>query len=222
MGRQLRLKLDRPVAFRAGDFVTAASNRAAVAALTGFPNEAEVRAALVGPEGCGKTHLAEAWADRVGAVRLTPAAAANADLAALEGRPVLLDDADQASDEIRFHLYNLAGAPGGALLLASRLRPVKWTSTLPDLRSRLGALRVIEIAEPEDAVLRGVLRQNFERRGIRPPEDLLDYLVLRMERSASAARRVVEELDETAAAERRPLNRALARQVLEETSDLFD
>jgi chromosomal replication initiation ATPase DnaA len=43
---------------------------------------------------------------------------------------------------------------------------------------------------------------------------VLDYLVKRIERSAPAARAVVERIDEAAAAEGRNITRGLARRVL--------
>lgn len=221
-GRQLRLKLERDASLRREDFVVSASNRTAVEALDAWPGPLGGALCLVGPEGAGKTHLAGVWAERVGAVRLDGATAALADMPELEGRPVLLDDADEADDETLFHLLNLANAPGGSLLLTSRTPPAAWTSALPDLRSRLDALRVVLVAEPDDAVLGGVLRRMFEARAIRPSPDLVEYLVRRIERSVPAARDVVARLDDMA--EHRPITRALARELFEhdeQAPDLF-
>jgi hypothetical protein len=43
-----------------------------------------------------------------------------------------------------------------------------------------------------------------------------------MERSVSAARRLVARMDDAAAARSRPINKALARDLLGESADLFD
>jgi chromosomal replication initiation ATPase DnaA len=93
------------------------------------------------------------------------------------------------------------------------------------LRSRLNALAVAELGEPDDAVLAGVLEKLFRVRNIRPADDLLPYLVKRMERSVPRAREIVARLDEVADEERRAVSRALARRILdgdENTPDLFD
>jgi chromosomal replication initiation ATPase DnaA len=119
-----------------------------------------------------------------------------------------------------FHLLNSAAERGGVLLTA-RTRPSAWPTALPDLRSRLNALSVAELSEPDDAVLSGVLARLFAQRSIRPPEDLIPYLLRRIERSVPKARDVVERLDEEAAALHRPVTRALAREVLEASGDLF-
>ena len=135
-----------------------------------------------------------------------------ADPLELEGRPVLLDRAADADDETLFHLLNLTQAPGGALLLVSRKAPSLWPVTLPDLHSRLNAIRTVAIEEPDEAVLAAMLERAFNRRSIRPHPDVIPYLVRRIERSAQAAETVVERLD----ALHRPVTRRLAAQVIEE------
>ncbi|WP_370545488.1 chromosomal replication initiator DnaA [Caulobacter sp. 17J80-11] len=221
-GVQLSLKLKRPASFRREDFVVSPTNEAAVRALDAWPDWLGGALALVGPEGAGKTHLARDWAERTGAAVLRPQDAGQVDLAGLEGRPVLVDDAEGLDDETLFHLINLAALPGGGLLLTARRAPAAWDCALPDLRSRLNALRVVELGGPDDAVLRGVLLRFFEQSSIRPSEDLLAYLVRRIERAVPKAREVVAQLEEAAGPELRPVTRALAREILDAEPDLFD
>ena len=121
-----------------------------------------------------------------------------------------------------FHLVNLAAREGGGLLLTARTRPSAWPTDLPDLRSRLNALPVAEIDPPDDAQLRAVLEQLFKARHIKPDEDLYPYLLTRMERSVTAARILAARMDEAAAARGRAINRALARELLDEAADLFE
>ena len=221
MARQLRLKLGRPASFARADFVHSETNREALRALDDWPNWHGGCLALVGPEGSGKTHLAREWAARAQAVVVDPA---SKDVAAAVGHPVLMDNADQADGETLFHLINMAGA-GGGLLLTARTPPISWPTELPDLRSRLNALPVAQIGEPDDVVLEGVLRKFFSERNIRPTDDVYPYLMWRIERSVRMAREVVARLDEAADAEQREITRALARQILEtdaRTLDLFE
>ena len=110
----------------------------------------------------------------------------------------------------------------GSLLVTARTPPAAWPADLPDLRSRLNALPVASLSEPDDAVLAALLDKFFRERNIRPPEDLTPYLVRRIERSAAAARDIVVRLDETADALHRPISKALAREILEKDSDQTD
>jgi chromosomal replication initiation ATPase DnaA len=223
MAKQLRLGLRRPAGFARETFVDGPSNAQARAALDAWPGWAGGALALVGPEGCGKSHLAQAWAQAAGARVLDRAAP---DVARAAGQPVLVEDVDRGlGDEALFHLINLAGQPGGGLLLTARALPAAWPATLPDLRSRLNALPVAEIEAPDDEVLTGVLRSFFRERNIRPHDDVYPYLLRRMERSIAGAREIVRRLDETEHPEIRPVSRVLARQILEgdtENLDLFD
>ncbi len=199
-------------------------NAAAVAALDAWPDWIGGVLALVGPPGSGKTHLASTWAERAGALKLTPEVLAELDTATLGERPVLLDRADAASDEALFHLLNRAAAGDGSLLLVDRKRPSAWPTTLPDLRSRLNAVRVVEIGEPDDALLVAVLQKFFRERSITPVDEVLTYLVKRIERSVLQARAVADQLDREMDARQRPLTKALARSVLDRTGaagDLF-
>ena len=201
-----------------------ASNAEAVRAVEAWPAWHGGVLALVGPQGVGKSHLAQAWLKRARAVELD-AGAPPSDLRDLAGRPVLVEQADQADPETLFHLINMAAQPGAGLLLTARTAPASWTCALPDLRSRLNALAVAELGEPDDELLRGVLQKFFRERHILPSDDIYPYLLRRMERSVPVALAIVERLDEASDAEHRPVSRALARQILEEgdgTTDLFE
>jgi chromosomal replication initiation ATPase DnaA len=201
--RQLRLSLDRDAPAGAADFVHGPSNaEASTRILTSeWPDGA---LALVGPAGSGKSHLARVW------------------LAALDGSlREVVEDADRGFEpEALFHLLNLAARGDRRVLLTARTRPVAWPAALPDLRSRLNALPVVEIAAPDDTVLEAVLRRFFRDRHIRPPEEVYPYLLARMPRSIPDAAEIVRRLDEAGDDGFKPVTRVLARQILEAQGDL--
>jgi chromosomal replication initiation ATPase DnaA len=226
LSRQLRLNLHRPQAFSRKTLVVSDSNNQAVAALDAWPRWPGGVLALVGNAGVGKSHMARAWAQETKARIVAPKGPV--DLGALAGSPVLYEDVDRTlpeREETLFHLINMAAQPGGSLLLTARLAPTAWAPSLADLRSRLNALLVAEIEEPDDAILESLLEKFFRERNIRPADDVIPYLLRRIERSAAKAQEVVIRLDEAADAEGRAISRALARQILETeppTLGLFD
>ena len=232
MPRQFRLPLTVPPCWDRESFASSPTNLQALEALDAWPVWPEGRMALVGPAGAGKTHLARDWARRAGAVVIEAASPRPSgghpplDLAILRGRPLLVEDVDRRAashkeggdlvdDETLFHLINMAGVDGGSLLLTGRLAPVAWDAAVPDLRSRLNALSVARIEEPDDIVLEAVLRRGFEAAGIRPAVDLYPYLIARLPRSAPAALAAVAALDEAASEQGREVNKALALAVLD-------
>lgn len=212
--RQLSFPLAHPPVLTRAAFVESGANAEALALVERWPAWPGGTLALVGPEGAGKTHLATIWARRAGATSWT----LGDELPA--GGPVLVEDADRAGDEALFHLINRAAAEGG-LLLTARTRPAAWRSALPDLRSRLNALTVAELGEPDDALMIAVLEALFREKLRRPAPDLYEYLLRRMPRSVAVARDVVARLDEAAGEQGRELTRAVARAVLEAEPDLF-
>ena len=214
MSRQLSLPLRNPAKRDREDFVVSRENSAAIARLDAWNGGLLV---IVGAAGVGKSHIAGAWARRHGATELDPQIQLSR-LVDLADR-VLLDDADRGvADELLFHLINRSERPGGALLLTARTPPSDWSTSLPDLRSRLNAAPVLELAEPDEAALEQLLRLFFRERSIAPSPELLAYLVRRIERAAAGARQVVADLDEASQAQGRPVGRGLARLVLHDDS----
>lgn len=214
MAEQLPLGLEHADNYAAADLVRSECNAAALRALEAWPAWPGGVLALIGAAGVGKTHMAHAWAQRVGAE--IPSPRAPLDLLNLAGRPVLLDNAEGAvSDVTLFHLINMAAQRGSTLLLTARRPPGEWAVELPDLPSRLRAITTVEIEPPDDVMLLGVLEKLFRDHHIRPAPDLYAYLQRRMERSIPAARSLVERLDRTASAHNRPVGRLLARQILD-------
>jgi chromosomal replication initiation ATPase DnaA len=216
---QLGLTLQHAPDYARDAFVISPSNAVAASILDGWPDWRGGALALVGPPGSGKTHLAEIWARRLSAARWPQAAGpeGTAHPILLEGADSLLEDGDHA-EEVLFHLLNRAAGPGGGLLLTARTQPCLWEARLPDLRSRLNALPIAEIEEPDDVVLGAMLQKFFRERSILPSEELLAYLLRRIERSAQSAHDVVARLDEAAHAAGRGVSRSLARLVLGEES----
>lgn len=224
---QLPLPLGHRPALEREDFLVAPANEEAVAWLDCWPDWPAPALVLHGPEGCGKTHLAQVFAARAGAhggARVV-AGQPGVDLdppALLAGvRAVIIDDADRVveggyAEGTLFHLYNAAKESGSSLLLTARRPVAGWGVALPDLASRLQAAPAVEIGPPDDAVIAAVLIKLFADRQVRVGTEVVAYLLRHMERSFAAARAVVAAADRLSLAERRPVTVPLARRILDE------
>jgi chromosomal replication initiation ATPase DnaA len=215
MPPQLIFNLPLRTARGRGDYFISPANELALRTLDATAGWAGGKMLLIGPEGSGKTHLAHIWAEGSGAH-----IHAAADLPDEPEGPVAVEDIDaiagNASAETRlFHLHNLAQAGGRALLLTSALPPAAMPWALPDLKSRLLATTTTALLPPDDALLAQVLVKLFADRQLTVSPTLIPYLVSRMDRSLSAAARLVGALDARALASSRPVTRALAAEVLD-------
>ena len=151
---------------------------------------------LAGPVGSGKTHLVEIWREASGATRdHARASLDDRDVEALvaAGAVAVEDLHDGPFDEpALFHLLNLAAERGAPVLLTSRAWAAALPVALPDLASRLRAARPVELGEPDDDLLRRVLVKLFADRQLVVDSAVIDYIVVRMERSLQAANALVE------------------------------
>lgn len=213
---QLVLDLGHRPALGEADFLVAPSNEAAVAWLDRWPAWPAPALSIVGPPGCGKTHLARVFAARSGARVIaaeTLAAEPPPDL--LGSAPAaIVDDADRAPAEPLLHLHNLAAERGRHLLVTARTPPARWGAVLPDLRSRLAAAPTVAVAAPDDALLGALLVKLFADRQLVVGEEVVLFLLRQMERSFEAARLLVGALDAAGLAEGRRITVPLARAVL--------
>ena len=113
-----------------------------------------------------------------------------------------------------FHLLNLAKEERAFVLITARSAPCGWPIALPDLASRLRAVPVATLAPPDDAMLRRLLVKLFADRQL-AVDDALDRLsgeTHRAQLRGGAA--AVADLDHAALRLRRPVNRALAGEIL--------
>jgi DnaA regulatory inactivator Hda len=215
---QLPLALPHRPALGREDFLVAPANEEAVRWLDLWPSWRAPALVLAGPAGSGKTHLAQVFAARSGAVLLAAdALAAAVPQALMTGvRAAAVDDAERADEEALLHLYNLLAERGGHVLVLARAAPARWGIALPDLRSRLLAAPVATLAPPDDALLASVLVKLFADRQLMVGEEVVAYLVPRLERSFAAAAAIVAALDQAALAAHRRITVPLARAVLGE------
>ena len=124
-----------------------------------------------------------------------------------------IDPADAIDETALFHRWNRAQEEGTALLLIPGSAP--WEIALPDLRSRLGAALALEIAPPDDQMMRDLILSHAERRGLMLGEESLAYVIPRMTRSFEAAERFVAAVDRLALERQARPTRNLCRDALE-------
>jgi chromosomal replication initiation ATPase DnaA len=214
---QLVLALPHRPALELEDFLVSESNEEAVRLVDRWPDWSTGAAILVGPPGSGKSHLANVWQARSNATVVVAEGLAVADVPGVAGAPALVveDVARLADQTALFHLLNLVKEQRMSMLITSDVRPGDLNFALPDLMSRLKALPLAHIAAPDDTLLRAVLVKLFADRQISVDPHIVDFLLMRMERSMAAARAVVAEVDRQAMTLQRAVTRPVASRALQ-------
>ncbi|GLS32345.1 dnaA protein [Mesorhizobium albiziae] len=214
--RQLPLDLQHDAAFSRDDLVVSPANADAVGLIDRWPDWPAPVVVLAGPAGSGKTHLGAIWREVSSAAEFEPGAIGESAIKAAEAGPVFIDDADRAGldEQGLFHLINAVRGAGTQLLLTARRFPAAWGVKLPDLASRLKAATTVEIGEPDDLLLAGVITKLFADRQVEVEPHVVQYLVRRIERSLSTAIRVVDRLDRAALEQQSRITRALATEAV--------
>ena len=194
MSRQIPLPLTAGAAPRR--IVVGNANAAVMAALDQAGAWPYRTAVLFGPPRSGKSLIAHWFA--------------------ATGKGEAIDDAERLDETDLFHRWNRAQETGTPLLLVANATPGSWTIRLPDLASRLGAARHLEIGAPDDAMLGDLIAAHAEQRGFGLGPDAAAYLVPRAERSHLGAERLVETIDRLSLERKQPPTLALWREALEE------
>ncbi len=223
MGEQLAFDLPHRTALGADDFLVSDCNALAVRLIDIWPDWTSAATVITGPAGSGKTHLANVWSLKSGALSLSPNRHGAFNLDALEpAAAVLVEDLDRTrfDESSLFHLLNTITEKRISLLLTCREPAAHWPVSLPDLASRLRAIPVVSIGTPDDMLLRAVLLKHFADRQLDVDPNVIGYLETRMERSMEAARQLVAVIDRKALGSGRRITRPFASKVLEEFQEM--
>jgi chromosomal replication initiation ATPase DnaA len=198
-----------------GDFIVAEGNRQAVTFIDSWPNW-HGPAAIHGPTGSGKSHLAAAWAAASYAKILTASALNLETVSQLGvGETIAVEDVDSSlPSDIRDRALFALFERGVPFLLTGREPAAAWPIVLPDLTSRLNALLSFPIWAPDDALLAALARKLFADRQLQVPEAVIAQMIVSLERSPSAIRDFVARADARALAEKRAVTTALIRELL--------
>ena len=224
-------------------FVIGPSNRLAHAAalsVAEMPSQAYNPLFIYGPPGLGKTHLLHSVGNYVtafgGGVTVRYATAeefTNAFLAALAARNLeefkarfrgvdvlLIDDVQflqrkARSEEELFHTFNALYDAGSQLVITCDRLPGDLGDLEDRLRERFAAGLVTDIERPDLATRLAILRKRAAHDGVALAADAAELLATRVTTNVRALEGALIRLVAYGSLTRRPLDHALARDVLE-------
>jgi len=211
---QYAFPLTLPPVFSEDNFYAAPCNRESHAWVTRWPNWPSQALLVYGPSGAGKSHLGHIWAGRAKGKIFFSREQKKFAPETMSGNWLIEDIEKLADEKALFHLLNLAKENKNFLLLTASLPPRELPFTLPDLTSRLLALPCVGIAAPDEETIAAVLRKQFSDRQLKVEDEVIAFLLPRMERSYGGAATIVETLDKQALAEQRNLTVPFVKRTL--------
>ena len=229
MTGKLHLSLDFPHYSYMGkeDFIVSSCNKEAFAAVNQWPNWPFFALCIYGPENCGKTHLAHIFSDNISVKEHYPyqIPRINASKITIDMPPLLFgkhhclvveDLNENIDEEAIFHLYNMYRNEGGYILFTARQAPARMNIKLPDLRSRLNIIPSIEINEPDDELLSALIIKLFMDRQITVSLDIVNYMLINMQRSFAYAQKLVDKIDNISLAYKRAVSITIVKEAIAE------
>lgn len=210
-------------------FVAAACNEQAYRFIERWPDWEARAAAIYGPKGCGKTHLAQIWREASGAAELS--LGPDPDFTSLEqmaaslppDAAILLEDVNaNPSRERDLFLMAMFERPQARLLLTALEAPSRWPVLLHDLRSRLDSLLAFPIWAPDEALLSAIVRKHFADRQLSVPDRVVARIVTHVERTPEAIAAFIARADSKALSEQRAIGERLVMDLIEAEENAAD
>ena len=207
------------------DFMVADCNSEAVKLIDSWPQWAYFAVCIYGPEGCGKTHLANVFANKVANLTHYPyripfikaKQISLTNFRSLFNRHsclVIEELSAEVNQEALFHLYNLYRDEGGNILFTSAEAPARLNFSLPDLRSRMNIVPAAAINEPDDDLLSALYVKLFNDRQIIPSPEIINYILNNTPRSFAYARKLVAEIDDISLSCKRAITLPIVKEAI--------
>lgn len=183
------------------------------------PDSSETSLFLWGEKGSGKTHLLRAceatYCDASIDPDLTKMGHAGEDSMSDTRHLYAVDDVEMLSETGQialFNLFNRLPALGGRLITTADQPPLKL-ALREDLRTRLGSGLIYRLHVLSDGEKKEALTTQADARGLRLPEDALDYLLARAPRDMRSLAAFLAALDRYSLEQKRAITVPLLREV---------
>lgn len=205
--KQINFDLGFDSQYNESDFILSLCNVNAFNAVIKNNQWVNGRFLLIGEDGCGKTHLATIWKELNNAKELKENEVFE------NSSALLIENIERIkNEEYLFHLLNYCQNNSIPLLMTASCYP---EYTLRDLSSRIKATMNAVIKNPDEELVNVLLHKFFTDQQMVVGEDVIEYLVNRVERSFLYLKNLLSTLDKLSLEEKRNITIPFVKSVLQ-------
>ncbi|HCU06337.1 MAG TPA: hypothetical protein DIC42_01960 [Holosporales bacterium] len=215
--KERRLFAPKLPAYHERIFIQGPSNQLAYNWLEKWPQELEIFSTyLSGEKGSGKKHLSHIWghkhnASYVYAHELDPERFVESD------KYIVIHLEKQITpvcEKNLFHAFNFYKANKAHVLFTCEQTPNSLNLTLEDLKSRFATCNFINLDKPDEKTLHQLYTLSFKHKGIQVNKEVIDFLLMRLDRSFSTLHNIVMTLEQTSCSDNRSISIPFVKSVL--------
>ena len=184
---------------------------------------------IYGPKNCGKSLISELWIKKSGGIKINnnffKEVEFTQNIKRLEkNRCWILEDIDlllklgvKNIEEKILNILNILINKGDYMLITSKKSPSNLKNDLVDLSSRLKATIVVEVKEPDEDLIKELIKKELALKQIIISEKSINFLINRIERSYSSVNRIVNLIDKKSLETQSRLSIDFLKKIIEET-----
>jgi chromosomal replication initiation ATPase DnaA len=198
-------------------FIQGPSNQLAYSWLEKWPHEIDVFSTyLSGEKGAGKKHLSHIWGHKHHATYLNAHELDPQNF--LESTKYVVIHVEQPLTSVceknLFHAFNFYKANKAHILFTCTQAPNNLNLTLEDLKSRLATCNFIYLDKPDEETLYQLYTLSFKHKGIQINREVVDFLLMRLERSFDVLHNTVTILEQASCSDNRSISIPFVKSVL--------
>ena len=215
---QTIIKFDYDKNFKNTDFVLSKSNKHIYHFLDRWPKWERNFINIIGQKFSGKTHLINIFIKKNKGIRINGRFLNEDDLKkiAIHENIIIEDLTTNINENLLYSLINLIEQDNKYVIITSLNPIVDVDFKLADLRSRAKSFLLLNIAQPDDELIFGIILKNLSDRQILLDKKLIDYTVKRIERSYSKIHSFIYKIDQLSLKKKKSIDFKIIKEALGE------
>ena len=216
MSQQLIFNFPFKKTYFSQDFYVSKNNFNAFKLIESWPQWPSRFINIFGPQGCGKTHLANILSSKIGSLIISANKIDNSVIGKYKTKECLIiDDFNNDIEEnLLYSIINLALQDNKYLIISSPISLKKFKIKLKDLNSRFTSFIEVGIDLPTDDLIKVILTKNFSDKQISISKKNIDYILNNIDRSYEKINLFSNSIDNLSLEKAKPVNLQLIKDVL--------